>query len=146
MSERKDYITPQAEERLQYLRNAMLIEPQVCVEKAKYTTETFRATEGAPIEYRRSMALENVLSHLTIGIGEQELIVGRPTGKMRGGPLSPEVNASWYTKEMDSFHTREYVRMDSLLFILHQQLKFTAVFPPDLEIRSVAIKRMDLVR
>ena len=105
--ENKDYITPEAEKRLLFLRNAMLVEPEVCVEKAKYTTETFRETEEYPIEYRRSMALENILNHLTIGIGDQELIVGRPTGKVRGGPLSPEVNSSWYTKEMDSFHTRE---------------------------------------
>ena len=107
MVENKDYITPEAEKRLLFLRNAMLVEPEVCVEKAKYTTETFRETEEYPIEYRRSMALENILNHLTIGIGDQELIVGRPTGKVRGGPLSPEVNSSWYTKEMDSFHTRE---------------------------------------
>lgn len=101
------HLTDEAEKRLLFLRNAMLVKPEVCIEKAKYTTETFRATEGAPIEYRRAKALENILSHLTIGIGEQELIVGRPTGKVRGGPLSPEVNSSWYTKEMDSFHTRE---------------------------------------
>ena len=100
-------MTPKAEARVQRLRNSMLVEPRVCVEKAKYTTEAFRATEGAPIEYRRSKALENILSHLTIGIGDDELIVGRPTGKVRGGPLSPEINSSWYTKEMETFHTRE---------------------------------------
>lgn len=42
MVENKDYITPEAEKRLLFLRNAMLVEPEVCVEKAKYTTETFR--------------------------------------------------------------------------------------------------------
>lgn len=100
-------LTQKAERRIQVLRQNMLVEPQVCVEKAKYTTESFRATEGAAIEYRRAKALEHILTHMTIGIGPDELFVGRPTGKVRGGPLSPEVNASWYTKEMDTFHTRE---------------------------------------
>jgi len=94
-------------DRLYMLRENMLVEPQVCVEKAYYTTEAFKTTEGAPIEYRRAKALEHILSNLTIGIGEGELIVGRPTGKKRGGPLSPEVNSTWYTKEMDTFDTRE---------------------------------------
>lgn len=102
-----EHLTKSAEERLVFLRNEMLVTPEVCVQKAKYTTESFRSTEGAPIHYRRAKALEHVLTHLTVGIGDRELIVGRPTGKKRGGPLSPEVNSTWYTKEMDSFHTRE---------------------------------------
>lgn len=101
------HVSDRAEKRLLFLRNEMLVTPEVCVEKAKYTTESFRRTEGAPIHYRRAMALDNILTHLTVGIGDEELIVGRPTGKKRGGPLSPEVNSSWYTREMDSFHTRE---------------------------------------
>ncbi|MGN1413970.1 MAG: glycyl radical protein [Anaerovoracaceae bacterium] len=101
------HLTDAAEQRLLFLRNEMLTTPEVCIQKAKYTTESYKQTEGAPFHYRRAKALENVLTHLTVGIGDQELIVGRPTGKKRGGPLSPEVNSSWYTKEMDSFHTRE---------------------------------------
>ena len=31
MVENKDYITPEAEKRLLFLRNAMLVEPEVCV-------------------------------------------------------------------------------------------------------------------
>lgn len=100
-------LSPSRLERIEMLRQNMLVEPQVCVEKALYTTESFRSTEGAPIEYRRARALDHVLTHLTVGIGRAELFVGRPTGKVRGGPLSPEVNSTWYTKEMDTFHTRE---------------------------------------
>ena len=100
-------LSPSRLERIEMLRQNMLVEPQVCVEKALYTTESFRSTEGAPIEYRRARALDHVLTHLTVGIGPGELFVGRPTGKVRGGPLSPEVNSTWYTKEMDTFHTRE---------------------------------------
>lgn len=100
-------LKPAAKRRIHILRANMLAEPQVCTEKAKYMTESFRETEGAPAAERRARALESILSKLTIGIGEGELFVGRPTGKVRGGPLSPEVNASWYVQEMDNFHTRE---------------------------------------
>lgn len=87
-------LSPARLKRIETLRKNMLVEPQVCVEKALYTTESFRSTEGTPIEYRRAMALDHVLTHLTVGIGEGELFVGRPTGKVRGGPLSPEINSS----------------------------------------------------
>ena len=79
-------LSPSRLERIEMLRQNMLVEPQVCVEKALYTTESFRSTEGAPIEYRRARALDHVLTHLTVGIGPGELFVGRPTGKDRGNP------------------------------------------------------------
>ena len=40
-------LSPSQLRRIKTLRENMLVEPQVCVEKAKYTTEAFRATEGA---------------------------------------------------------------------------------------------------
>ena len=42
-------LSPSRLERIEMLRQNMLVEPQVCVEKALYTTESFRSTEGAPI-------------------------------------------------------------------------------------------------
>ena len=61
-------LSPARLERINTLRNNMLVEPQVCVEKALYTTESFRSTEGAPIEYRRAKALVHMLTHLPVGI------------------------------------------------------------------------------
>ena len=80
-------LSPSRLERIEMLRQNMLVEPQVCVEKALYTTESFRSTEGAPIEYRRARALDHVLTHLTVGIGPGELFVGRPTVKLALGSI-----------------------------------------------------------
>jgi len=103
-------LTPEAAARVARLRKNVRVAPVVCVQKMKYATEAFRATEGASSEYRRAMALDNILTHLTVKIGEDELFVGRPTGHARGGVMDPEVNASWYLKEMDHFHDREEER------------------------------------
>ena len=93
--------------RIADLRKNVRVAPIICVQKMKYMTESFKSTEGAPFAYRRAKALENVLSNLTVAIGDGELIVGRQTGKPRGGPLSPEVNPTWFLQEMDTFATRE---------------------------------------
>ena len=100
-------LSPEAQARIDLLRKNTRVVPEICVQKMKYMTESFKQTEGYPIEYRRAMALDNILTHLDVTIGEGELIVGRITGKARGGTLSPEVNCSWYLKEMDTFATRE---------------------------------------
>ena len=93
-------------ERIERLRQKMLIPPQVCTEKGKYMTQSYRRTQGFPVPMRRAMALEHILGHLTVTIDEDELLVGRTTGKQRGGPLSPEINASWYETEIEQFSTR----------------------------------------
>ena len=63
-------LSPSRLERIEMLRQNMLVEPQVCVEKALYTTESFRSTEGAPIEYRRARALFEPLIFQSVEKGE----------------------------------------------------------------------------
>ena len=100
-------LSPKAQARIDLLRSNTRVEPVICVQKMKYMTESFKETEGYPIVYRRAKALDKILTNLDVVIGEGELIVGRPTSKARGGTLSPEINASWYLNEMDTFATRE---------------------------------------
>lgn len=79
-------LSPSRLERIEMLRQNMLVEPQVCVEKALYTTESFRSTEGAPIEYRRARALDHVLTHLTVGIGRASSLWAGPPERFAAAP------------------------------------------------------------
>ena len=93
--------------RIQKLRSAMLVQPSICVERAKLITESYRATEGEAAPIRRAKAFAHLLKHMTIRIYPDELIVGRPTSKVRGGSISPELQCDWILKELDILSTRE---------------------------------------
>lgn len=93
--------------RIRQLRKAMLVQPSVCVERARLITESYRQTEGEPAPIRRGKAFAHLLRHMTVRIYPQELIVGRPTSKVRGGSISPELQCDWILKELDILSTRE---------------------------------------
>lgn len=63
---------------------------EVCVERARYWTQSYRQTEGQPAVVRQARALAHVLDHLTVHIEPEELIVGALTGKALGGVVYPE--------------------------------------------------------
>lgn len=93
--------------RISQLREAMLVQPSVCVERAKLITESYRRTEGEPAPIRRGKAFAHLLRHMTVHIYPRELIVGRPTSKVRGGSISPELQCDWILKELDILSTRD---------------------------------------
>jgi pyruvate formate-lyase/glycerol dehydratase family glycyl radical enzyme len=88
--------------------------PEVCLERAWLMTASYKETEGQPEVMRRARALRKILSEMSIGIDEGELIVGKATSKIRGGPLLPEVQWEWYLEEMDTISTRDWDRFAPL--------------------------------
>ena len=93
--------------RIEKLRHAMLVRPSVCVERARLITESYRTTEGESAPVRRGRAFAHLLEHMTVRIYPDELIVGRPTSKVRGGSISPELQCDWILNELDVLSTRE---------------------------------------
>jgi len=63
---------------------------QVCVERARYLTESCRQTEGQPAVLRQARALEHILGHISLSIEPDELLVGNVTGKPLGAGIYPE--------------------------------------------------------
>ena len=100
-------ISSDIKERILRLREHVLQPPQVCVEKGKYMTESYRRTEGEPEYWRRAKALKNILEKMTLTIYDDEKLVGTVTSRPRGGALSPEINCSWYIDQMDVLSTRD---------------------------------------
>ena len=95
-------------ERVEKLRKHVLRIPEICLERGYLMTESYKETEGEPAVIRRAKALKKILGEMTIAIDEGELIVGRTTSKLRGGPLVPEVAWEWYLEELETLSTRQY--------------------------------------
>jgi formate C-acetyltransferase len=84
----------------------MAITPEICVERAKLITESYKETEAEPINIRRAKALEKILAGMTVFIGEDELIVGNQTTKPRSTPIFPEFSWKWLEAELDRLAKR----------------------------------------
>ncbi|WXG44601.1 MAG: formate C-acetyltransferase/glycerol dehydratase family glycyl radical enzyme [Promethearchaeati archaeon SRVP18_Atabeyarchaeia-1] len=63
---------------------------EICVERARYYTESYRSTEGEPAVIRQAKALRNVLDNLPVHIYEDEMIVGNISSKPLGAGVYPE--------------------------------------------------------
>ncbi len=80
--------------------------PEICVERARYITRSYKETEGEPAAIRRAKAFEEILTNITINIWPDELIVGATTGKEVGGGLYPECSGR-ILQELDGVSSRE---------------------------------------
>jgi len=63
---------------------------EVCVERARYLTESYRQTEGQPAVLRQARALEHILGHISVRIEPDELLVGNVSGKPLSAGIYPE--------------------------------------------------------
>ena len=63
---------------------------EVCIERARYLTESYRQTEGQPAVLRQARALAHILGHMSVRIEPDELLVGNVTGRPLGGGIYPE--------------------------------------------------------
>jgi pyruvate formate-lyase/glycerol dehydratase family glycyl radical enzyme len=93
--------------RLSRLKERIINAPQeVCIERARYFTESMAENwERHPLT-RMSIALENVLKKISVIIRDDEIIVGCRTSKLKGAPLFPENKSRWIEGDVDSFDTR----------------------------------------
>jgi pyruvate formate-lyase/glycerol dehydratase family glycyl radical enzyme len=99
--------TAQTPERLARMKKRLLEAPrEIDIERARYTTESYRATEGQPMPIRRAKMLLHLAHNLSITIGEDELIVGNRSLLPRMGVIAPEGAVEWVDRELDSLPTR----------------------------------------
>jgi pyruvate formate-lyase/glycerol dehydratase family glycyl radical enzyme len=94
-------------ERMKKLRDTVSgTTPYLAPERAVLYTESWKATEGQPVIYRRAKALENILKNMTIIIKPGELIVGNQAEYPVASPVFPEYGNTWLERELDSLPTR----------------------------------------
>ena len=115
-------------ERVERVKAGFLaITPEICAERAKLITESYKETEALPISMRRAKALENILTKMTIFIGNDELIVGNQCSKPRSAPVFPEFSCKWLEAELDRLALRK-----ADVFLISEDVKKTLredVFP-----------------
>jgi pyruvate formate-lyase/glycerol dehydratase family glycyl radical enzyme len=93
--------------RVKRLRERIINAPQeVCIERARYLTESMSENWNAHPLTRMSIAFENILKKISIIIRDDELIVGCRTSKLKGAPLFPENKSRWIEGDVDNFDHR----------------------------------------
>ena len=85
---------------------------QIDVERARYTTESYRASEDEPMATRRAKMLLHLVRSMSITINPDELIVANRSLLPRMGVIAPEGAVDWVDKELEILATRPQDRFD----------------------------------
>jgi len=109
-----DWNTTRPTARVAAIKQRLLDEPRYLdVERARYTTEAYRATEGQPMALRRARMLLHLVRQQSITIQPGELIVGNRSLLPRMGIIAPEGAVEWIDKELDILPTRPQDRFNT---------------------------------
>ena len=98
--------TPALKRVLNLKKEVLYAVPEICIERAKIITESDKRYSALPTTLKRAHALEDILNHMSIFIGKEELIVGNQARKLRAAPLFPEFSVDWLEEELDTLGTR----------------------------------------
>ncbi|MBN2323077.1 MAG: glycyl radical protein [Spirochaetes bacterium] len=79
---------------------------EVCIERARLLTESYKATESEPMILRRAKALYRVLEKMSIFVRKEGLLVGNQAGRLRAAPIYPEYTIGWIVEEIDELEKR----------------------------------------
>lgn len=95
-------------ERIKAHKDALvhIVKPSVCTERAQHYTTVYQSNMDKPLPVRRALALAYHLTHRTIWIQHDELIVGNQASEVRAAPIFPEYTVSWIEKEIDELSER----------------------------------------
>ena len=81
----------EAKSRTERIKEKLLSSPyEVCIERARLYTESYKKTEEEPPAIRAAKALLKTLNEMTIHINEDELLVGNRTSKRLAGVIPVE--------------------------------------------------------
>lgn len=84
----------------------LTMQPALCIERARYLTESFKETECEVMVLRRAKALQNILNNMSVNIWQGEHIVGSATSKEAGGNFYPDCNGRIWG-ELESLPKRD---------------------------------------
>ncbi len=94
--------------RIAKMREELLsIKPEVCVERAIYTTEAYEKHRDKMPILKRAYAIQNTLRHMTIFIEDGGLLAGNQASINRAAPIFPEYAIDWVVEELDLWEKRD---------------------------------------
>ncbi len=101
------WATTNPTERVSRLKKRLLEQERLIdVERARYATESYRATEGQPMALRRAHMLLHLVRSLSLAIQPDEIIVGNRSLWPRMGVIAPEGAVDWVDRELEILPTR----------------------------------------
>ncbi len=71
----------------------------ICIERARYFTESFEETEGEPQLLRMAKAFRNYMEKVTLVLDESDLFAGYAGGKMLCSQLYPELSSTYLDED-----------------------------------------------
>ncbi len=93
-------IKPVLSLRIARLREHILAsKPGVCIERARFLTESYKSTASLPGILRRAKATENVMDKMTIFLMPGSRFAGNHASKPRWAPLFVEFDVEWIERE-----------------------------------------------
>ncbi len=100
-------------ERAARIKERLLTDPrEIDVERARYTTRSYRDSEGEPMPIRRAKMLLDLVRAMSIAISPDEVIVGNRSLLPRMGVIAPEGAVDWVDKELDILSSRPQDRFN----------------------------------
>jgi len=99
----KPKVSEKISQLLEYVKG---MEPGICIERARYATQSYKETESLPVMMRRAKALEKVLLNMSISVFPGSILVGNQAINPRWAPLFPEFAVDWLYEEI--FERRPY--------------------------------------
>jgi pyruvate formate-lyase/glycerol dehydratase family glycyl radical enzyme len=94
-------------ERILRMKEKVINQPhEICLERAKLFTESYKTTKNEASIIRFAKAMDYFLSNMTIKIWNDEFIVGNRCSKFVGTPLYPEVRVDTIELDLDLYNTR----------------------------------------
>ena len=82
------------------------IKPEICPYRAEIITNIYKQHEDLPIQLKRAVALEGILTKMPIYIQDYELIVGNIGSKPRSAPIFPEFTVHYLKKDLNELDKR----------------------------------------
>jgi len=71
----------------------------ICIERARYFTESFKQTEGEPQVIRMAKAFSHYLQNVTLVLDADDLFAGYAGGKMLCSQIFPELSAAYLDED-----------------------------------------------
>lgn len=94
-------IKPKLSENMTKMKEAILSsKPGVCIERARYLTESYKLTNNQPAIIRRAMADANILDKMSIYILPGSNFVCNHASKPLWAPIYPEFDMKWIEEEI----------------------------------------------
>lgn len=101
------WTTTQPSQRVARIKQRLLTTPRwLDVERARLSTEAYRATAGEPMALRRAKMLLHLAQNMSITIHPDERIVGNRSLLPRMGVIAPEGAVDWVDRELENLPTR----------------------------------------